>query len=39
MDVNMAQIRYGYLRVVSKDITHKWDKDALSFTVSGLYGL
>ncbi|KAE8454319.1 hypothetical protein EG329_005244 [Mollisiaceae sp. DMI_Dod_QoI] len=34
-----ASIRYGYLRVVSKDITLKWDKDALSFSVSGLYGL
>lgn len=36
---NETQIRYGYLRVISKDIILKWDREENSFTVSGLYGL
>jgi hypothetical protein len=33
------QIRYGYLRVTSPEITLKWDRNTNNFSVSGLYGL
>ncbi|MCJ1395449.1 hypothetical protein MMC18_008335 [Xylographa bjoerkii] len=34
-----TSIRYGYLVVTSKDVTVHWNREELSFSVSGLYGL
>ncbi|KAL7412035.1 hypothetical protein BDY24DRAFT_394400 [Mrakia frigida] len=34
-----ASIRYGSLQITSPDITLKWNKEDLTYTVSGLYGL
>ncbi|CAG8951133.1 hypothetical protein HYFRA_00006531 [Hymenoscyphus fraxineus] len=34
-----ASMRYGYLSLVKENVTLKWDREALSFSVSGYYGL
>jgi len=34
-----TSIRYGHLVITSKEITVRWSKEELSFSVSGLYGL